>query len=183
MTPAAFVPIGIVHTERHELGDVPIQGRLDPSAVGTAEIDRELIAGLEGLDQFDFAWLLTWLDRPATGDTGHPLGDDPLRPVPFLAAAAEPVGVFATRYPVRPNPVGLSLVEIVGVEGSTISFRGVDLVDGTVLLDIKPWVPEFDLPRPDTTGVFAAVRTGWYERSRLGATDTPITPNQLGGNS
>ena len=61
-------------------------------------------------------------------------------------------GVFATRAPNRPNPIGFSIVRLVKVEGRTLSIEGVDIIDGTPLLDIKPYVPEFDGPKAERTG-------------------------------
>ena len=77
------------------------------------------------------------------------------------------VGVFATRYPVRPNPLGLSLIGIERVDGTSVYFSGVDVVDGTPVVDLKPWVPEFDLPDPRSAASFSDVRVGWYADSRL----------------
>ena len=76
--------------------------------------------------------------------------------MPFLDA--RPRGIFATRAPTRPNPIGLSIVELHRIEGNTLHLNHVDVLDGTPLLDIKPYVPEFDRP--------AATRTGWLEEQR-----------------
>jgi tRNA-Thr(GGU) m(6)t(6)A37 methyltransferase TsaA len=184
----AVTPIGHVHTGHHEAGATPIQARLNRTGEGTVVIEERFAAGLEGLEQFDFAWLVTFLHRSAFADDS-----DRLRPVPFLAEDHRPVGLFATRYPARPNPIGLSLVEIASIEGRTIRFRGVDLLDGTPVLDIKPWVPDIDLPRPGVAAALADIRTGWYTQTRLteiahrdGETSTRIptpTPDELGENS
>lgn len=177
--PVTFHPIGVVATDHHEAGTTPIQGRLNPAAVGRVILDPAFAAGLDGLDGFDFAWLLTHLDRP---DVGR---GDPLRPVPFLAPDAEAVGVFATRYPRRPNAIGLSLIEITSVDGPVVSFRGVDLLDQTPVLDLKPWVPRFDLPGDYDPASRGPIRTGWYERSKLHEpiSDDPsaATPDGLEG--
>jgi tRNA-Thr(GGU) m(6)t(6)A37 methyltransferase TsaA len=73
--------------------------------------------------------------------------------VPFLDD--RPRGVFATRAPSRPNPIGLSIVRLLGIEGNVLRVENVDIVDGTPLLDIKPYVPQFDHTE--------AERTGWLE--------------------
>ena len=69
----------------------------------------------------------------------------------------QPHGVFATRAPKRPNPIGLSVVRLIGIEGSVLTIEGVDVLDGTPLLDLKPYVPAFDQP--------GDVRVGWLERA------------------
>ena len=71
---------------------------------------------------------------------------------------SEPHGVFATRAPKRPNPIGLSVVRLVSIEGNVLHIKNVDILDGTPLLDIKPYVPEFDQP--------AVERVGWLERAK-----------------
>jgi tRNA-Thr(GGU) m(6)t(6)A37 methyltransferase TsaA len=75
---------------------------------------------------------------------------------PFLGS--EPRGVFATRAPTRPNPIGLSIVKLVRVEANRLHLGNVDILDGTPLLDIKPYVPDFDQP--------AGARAGWLEAER-----------------
>jgi len=76
--------------------------------------------------------------------------------IPFMDS--EPHGVFATRAPKRPNPIGLSVVRLVSIEGNVLHIKNVDILDGTPLLDIKPYVPEFDQP--------AVERVGWLERAK-----------------
>jgi hypothetical protein len=91
--------------------------------------------------------------------------DDPagaLRPVPFpLADRGTRTGIFASRYPARPNRVGLSLVRIERVGATELEFSGVDLFDGTPVLDIKPWVSDFDLPAGSHAP--AGTRCGWFD--------------------
>ena len=177
--PFALHPIGVVRSGTDDVAATAIQGRLDPASRGTVVVDPSLVDGLEGLDQFDYAWLVTVLHQGADdGDAA-----ERLRPTPFLARPGQPpVGVFATRFPRRPNPIGLSLIRIVSVVGNAISFLGVDVVDGTPVIDLKPWVPSFDLPHD--ASAFAEVRTGWYLQSRLEdpLADAPTgwTPNDLG---
>jgi xanthine dehydrogenase accessory factor len=160
-------PIGFVRTDPD--ADVVIQARYAPVSRGQVEVDRALSPALDGLDRFDWAWLVTLLDRTRDPrDTDDPAGA--LRPVPFLLAErGEQVGVFASRYPARPNRIGLSLVRIERVREHVLEFSGVDLFDGTPVLDIKPWVSDFDLP----TGASAprAVRCGWFDT----LTERPMT--------
>ncbi len=168
--PYPMRPIGHVRTGYRSLTDTPIQTRLNPDATGVVVVEEDYEAGLLGLDGFDHAWLVTALhlgrDEPGPADE--------LRPTPFLATDPNfVVGVFATRYPVRPNPIGLSLVRLDRVEGRQVHFAGVDLVDGTPVLDIKPWVPAFDLPDRSLVDQAGDVRIGWYRDSRLGEITPP----------
>jgi tRNA (adenine37-N6)-methyltransferase len=157
-------PIGHVRTAYADLSDTPIQARLNRDARGTVVVDPEFAAGLEGLDGFDYAWILSVLHL----DRAEPAATDPLRPSPFLAAdPSVRVGVFASRYPVRPNPIGLSLIRIEAIDGCEVTFSGVDLADGTPVLDLKPWVPQFDLPGAALVEAAGNVRIGWYATSRL----------------
>jgi len=104
-------------------------------------------AGLRDLDGFSHIVLLCYLHK-ATGCR--------LEVVPFLDT--QPRGLFATRAPARPNPIGLSVVRLTGIAGNVLSVEDVDILDGTPLLDIKPYVPEFDERGP--------VRLGWLEQAR-----------------
>jgi xanthine dehydrogenase accessory factor len=170
MTPLeslALRPIGAVRTDPD--ADVVIQARYAPVTRGVVELDPALSPGLDGLDRFDWAWLVTLLDR-TTDPRDTPDPPAALRPVPFLLAGrGERVGVFASRYPARPNRLGLSLVRIEGVRPDALEFSGVDLLDGTPVLDVKPWVSEFDLP----SGASAprGVRCGWFDT----LTERPMT--------
>ncbi|MDQ3152902.1 MAG: tRNA (N6-threonylcarbamoyladenosine(37)-N6)-methyltransferase TrmO [Actinomycetota bacterium] len=125
----------------------------------------EFSAGLDGLAGFDHAWLITWLDRA-------PEPEPDLHVVPFLLhGTGQRVGVFATRHPARPNPLGLSVVRILDVDGGMVWFRGVDLCDGTPVLDIKPWEQHLDVPGYPDADAIAAIRGGWYQTT--GAANRP----------
>jgi tRNA-Thr(GGU) m(6)t(6)A37 methyltransferase TsaA len=133
-------PIGHVHTDVTDLATAANQASQGSAMTGRIVLDDELADGLLGLDRYRWLWLLTWLHE-------QPDGPPPLQLVPMATAATGEVqGVFASRAPHRPNPIGLSLVELVGIEGTVITFRGVDMVDGTPVLDIKPWFADCDLP-------------------------------------
>ena len=165
--------IGHVRTGYRTVADTPVQTGLNRDATGVVVIDPQFVAGLDGLARFDFAWVLTFLHL----DRAEPDPIDALRPTPFLAVGPSlQVGVFATRYPVRPNPIGLSLVRIEHVEGNEISFTGVDLTDGTPVLDIKPWVPNFDLPHDGLVDRAGDVAIGWYSDSLLDRRESPDLP-------
>ncbi|MFW6198360.1 MAG: tRNA (N6-threonylcarbamoyladenosine(37)-N6)-methyltransferase TrmO [Acidobacteriota bacterium] len=147
MTRIEFRPIGIIHSPFTETAGMPIQ---PPGAVGVrgrAEVFEEFRPGLDDLDGFSHVILLYHFHRSRPAE---------LRVVPFLDS--RPRGLFATRAPSRPNPIGLSLVRLDGIEDGVLHVRDVDILDGTPLLDIKPHVPEFD------TGT--EVRTGWLEEAR-----------------
>ncbi len=139
-------PIGTLHTPHTDPSGMPIQPPGAAGVTGTAELDADLAAGLADLDGFSHVILIYLFDRASGFD---------LAVVPFLDS--EPRGLFATRAPRRPNPVGLSVVRLVRVEGAVLHLEGVDMLDGTPLLDIKPFVPAFDVPAG------GACRTGWLE--------------------
>ena len=149
MSELTLRPIGYVRTAYDEGGAVPTQATSNPAEAAEIIVREELVPGLRGLDGFDYAWLLSWFDRstqPASLDVvPHP-----------LRHTGQTFGVFATRSPERPNPLGLSLVRILGIDGARVRFAGVDLLDGTPVLDLKPYAPGVDMPPPGTD-----VRTGW----------------------
>lgn len=112
-------------------------------AEGTIEIDEEFVAGLCDIEGFSHIIVLYHLHLV----TGHELAV-----VPFLDAAAH--GIFATRSPKRPNPIGLSVYRLLGITGTTVRIGDVDAVDGSPVLDIKPFVPAFDAPAVERIGCF-----------------------------
>jgi tRNA-Thr(GGU) m(6)t(6)A37 methyltransferase TsaA len=142
-----YNPIGVVHSPFSVQEGTPIQPSRSNGARATVEVFPEFVEGLSDLDGFSHIILLCHLHR----STGW-------RPkvVPFLDT--EPRGLFATRAPCRPNPIGLSVVNLLAVEGNVLSIENIDLLDGTPVLDIKPFVGEFD----DRSNV----RTGWLEAAR-----------------
>ena len=166
--------IGVVRTGHHELGTTPIQGGLNRTEHGTLEVAGPYRDGLDGLAGFGYAWLLTWLhrpDRPVT-PAGTSGGRPAMRQVPFLLRRqGRALGMFATRTPRRVNPIGLSLVELLDVTGGTVRFAGVDLLDGTPVLDIKPYVTRFDRPPREP-------RCGWFDQVEMRDGSTPA---QLAG--
>lgn len=154
-------PIGYVRTPYVHLEETPTQAPLNPGERGRLIVYPRYAAALEGLDEFDYAQLITMLDRIPEG-----LPDTPgqLTQVPFmLQHTGEEVGVFASRFPVRPNRLGLSLVRVEEVRGRIVEFAGVDMLDRTPVLDIKPWQQHFDIPGwPDRD--VESIRSGWYQR-------------------
>jgi tRNA-Thr(GGU) m(6)t(6)A37 methyltransferase TsaA len=140
-------PIGIIHTPFKELENMPIQPSGAAGIRGTVEIFPEFAEGLKDLDGFSHVILLYRF---------HESRGFKLIVTPFLDS--EPRGVFATRAPKRPNPIGLSIVSLVQVRGSSLEIKNADVLDGTPLLDIKPYVPEFDHQEN--------CRIGWLEQAR-----------------
>ncbi len=159
---ASLPVLGVVRTSHHELETTPIQAGLNRAEHGTIEIAERYRDGLDGLAGFDYAWLLTWLDRPR-----DPGGDAPLRQVPFLLRPQRRrMGIFATRGPRRVNPVGLSLIQLLEVTGEAVVFAGVDLLDGTPVIDLKPYVTRFDRPPGNP-------RCGWFDEITMADGTTP----------
>lgn len=140
-------PIGIIHSPFHSLEEMPIQPTSNIGEPGIVEIYPEYIDGLKDLEGFSHIYLLYHL---------HKIHQSRLLVTPFLDK--EPHGIFATRAPGRPNPIGLSLVQIVRIEDNLIHVDRVDVLDETPLLDIKPFVPEFEDVHD--------VRVGWLEQAK-----------------
>lgn len=139
-----YQPIGIIHSPFHSIENVPIQPAAAAGVGGTVEVLAEYEAGLRDLAGFSHVILLYHFDRVTQGR---------LTVVPFLDR--QPRGVFATRAPSRPNPIGLSIVRLVRIEGNVLHIENVDIVDGTPLLDIKPYVPAFDHQEAERIGWLA----------------------------
>ena len=139
-----YHPIGLIHSRFISLEQMPIQPSGETSAPGTVEVYPQYTEGLKDLDGFSHIILLYHL---------HQVHRTDLTVRPFLGKEAR--GVFATRAPTRPNPIGLSVVKLDRVEGNLLYIANLDILDGTPLLDIKPFVPEFDHP--------TEVRVGWLE--------------------
>ncbi len=141
-----YHPIGIIHSPFKETAGMPVQAAAAQGIAGTIELDPALLEGLHDLDGFSHLILLYHF---------HLVKRMSLRVTPFLDD--QPHGVLATRAPARPNSIGLSIVRLMRVEGPTLYIEDVDIVDGTPLLDIKPYVPDFDV-RTD-------VRIGWLAKN------------------
>ncbi len=141
-----FTPIGVIHSPFKELEDMPIQPAGAAGATGTVEVFEDFRPGLNDLDGFSHIILLYHFHRSRSFN---------LHLVPFMDS--ETRGLFATRAPNRPNPIGLSIVQLDKIEDGVLHIQNLDILDGTPLLDIKPYVPEFDAP--------LEVRTGWLEKA------------------
>ena len=131
---ATYRPIGIIHSEHTVAEKTPIQPIYAQGCKGQVEIFTEFAEGLRDLDGFSHIYLIY---------NFHQSPPAKLIVKPFLQDAEH--GVFATRAPCRPNAIGLSVVELEKVEGRILHVNGVDILDGTPLLDIKPYTAKFDL--------------------------------------
>ena len=147
MSQLVFEPIGVVHSQYMQAEGTPIQPSRADGATGVVELYPRYADGLRDLSGFSHIILLTYL---------HQAKPFSLQVVPYLDTV--PRGLFATRAPSRPNPIGLSTVKLLGIEGPLLTVEGLDLLDGTPVLDIKPYFDDFD--RRDN------VRSGWLEAAR-----------------
>jgi tRNA-Thr(GGU) m(6)t(6)A37 methyltransferase TsaA len=136
--------IGIARTPFAEACGTPIQPFAAPGTAGTVEVFPEFAEGLRDLEGFERLWIVYWCHRAC---------DASLTVVPYRDRA--PHGVFATRAPARPNPIGLSCVRLLGVEGPMLHVAEIDILDGSPVLDVKPYVSQYD-SYPDQ-------RCGWLE--------------------
>ena len=142
----AYIPIGVVRSPHAEARGTPIQPSAARGIRGTVEILPPYVAGLQDLDGFSHVILIYHC---------HLCRGHRLKVKPFMDHVEH--GVFATRAPARPNPIGISVVRLLGIEGGTLYIENVDIVDGTPLLDVKPYVPQFD--------VYPADRIGWLSKN------------------
>lgn len=148
--PIVFTPIGIIRSPFTDIAGMPIQPGGARGVRGTVEVSEDYAEGLYDLDGFSRIILLYAF---------HKCDSCKLTVTPFLDTGTH--GVFATRAPCRPNPIGLSVVRLTGREGGTLIIEDVDILNGTPLLDIKPYVPAFDA-YPDS-------KSGWLEKNAGGA--------------
>lgn len=137
-------PIGILHTPIKEAAGMPIQASRS-SAYGEIAVFPQFEQGLEGIEGLSHL-ILIYVFHQAINSTD-------LMVTPFLDD--KPHGVFATRYFRRPNPIGISIVQLIERTGLVLKIQSVDMLDGTPLLDIKPYVPEFDIRNADKLGWYA----------------------------
>ncbi|HNX56051.1 MAG TPA: tRNA (N6-threonylcarbamoyladenosine(37)-N6)-methyltransferase TrmO [Prolixibacteraceae bacterium] len=139
-----YQPIGFIRTPFRSIEKMPIQPCGAKRAKGTIELDPEFLPGLIDIGGFSHLILIYHF---------HLVKGYKLYVVPFMDD--HPHGIFATRAPLRPNPIGMSVVKLVKVENNVLHIEGVDMVDGTPLLDIKPFFAKYD-NRPDAVA-------GWLE--------------------
>jgi len=140
-------PIGYIHTPYKDLKNMPIKPAGAAGVKGTIELMDQYKDGLADLDGFSHIFLLYHFHK----SEGYKL-----KVTPFMDTVER--GLFSTRAPKRPNPIGLSVVEIEKIEGRILHIKGADVLDGTPLLDIKPYVPGF--------ANISEIRTGWLQEAR-----------------
>ena len=137
-------PVGIIHSPFKISQGTPLQPRMAESIRGTVEIFPPYKAGLKDLLGFERIWLIYWF---------HRAGPSRLLVAPYMDSKKR--GLFATRAPCRPNPIGISTVRLLSVRGCILHVSDLDVLDGTPLLDIKPYVPKFDAYRVQRWGWLA----------------------------
>jgi tRNA (adenine37-N6)-methyltransferase len=137
-------PIGVIYSPYKEKKDCPIQPPASNKAKGRVEVYAEYEAGLKDIETFSHIILFYVFDRAGEIKLSRPT---------FLDAT--PHGIFASRHPARPNSIGISIVKLESRRGNVLNVSGIDVLDKTPLIDIKPYIPRFDL-YPDATN-------GWTE--------------------
>jgi len=144
-----FKQIGTVNSPFCELVNMPVQPKGAKNTYATIEIKEEFCEGLKDLDGFSHVYLIYYF---------HKVKEPKLSVIPFNDTTHTPRGVFSTRTPMHPNSIGLSVVELVKVEDNIVTIKGVDILDKTPLLDIKPYIENFDK-------VEGKVKSGWMKAS------------------
>lgn len=128
-----FIRIGIIHSPYKSKETTPIQGSFSPQGVGQVEVFPEYAEGLKDIETFSHIILLYQFDRAGEIKLVRPTFMDD-----------EPHGVFASRHPCRPNGIGLTVVRLLSRSKNVLEVSGIDVLDGTPLIDIKPYIPRFD---------------------------------------
>jgi tRNA-Thr(GGU) m(6)t(6)A37 methyltransferase TsaA len=141
-------PIGIIHTPYGSKAECPIQPLYATGAIGRVEVFERYAEGLKDIEGFSHIYLLYQLDRA-----------DDIKLVRPTFLDDEPHGVFASRHPCRPNSIGMSIVRLKGRDKNILLVEGIDVLDMTPLLDIKPYVARFDRIEESTEGWVA--KTQW----------------------
>lgn len=139
--------IGVIHSPHTKAAGTPVQASLAAGIEGTVEVFPQFAPGLKDIEGFERIWLVYWFDRAK---------ELQLVVIPYLDTSSH--GLFATRAPCRPNPIGMSAVRLLEVRGNLLRVDGLDVLDHTPLLDIKPYIPSFD--------AFPAQRTDWFDNAK-----------------
>lgn len=146
MKEITFRPIGVIRSPHQQPTGTPIQSAYAEGVQGEVILYEPYVAALADLERVERIWLLYFFDRARAWKP---------RVVPFLDDHER--GLFSTRAPARPNPIGLSVVRLISVSANTLRVDDIDVLDETPLLDIKPYVPAFDA-HPES-------RAGWLDSS------------------
>jgi tRNA-Thr(GGU) m(6)t(6)A37 methyltransferase TsaA len=139
-----FKSIGIIHTPFKKMEGMPIQSKGSTGTKGSIVLKKEFVEGLLDLEKFSHLYLLYHFHKSKGFD---------LKVIPFLDNI--PHGIFATRAPKRPNPIGISVVRLISIKDNILEIENVDMLDGTPLLDIKPYISQFD--------IHAIEKDGWIK--------------------
>lgn len=134
-------PMGVIRTPYRMLKNMPIQPRGGKGVKGEVIVDEAYVEGLADLDGFSHIYLLYHF---------HKAQREEMTVVPFMDKTAR--GVYATRSPLRPNHIGISIVELEAVQGNRLLVNNVDILDETPLLDIKPYIKAFDQVEHSSSG-------------------------------
>ena len=145
MKPVKFKPIGVIHSPFKDRTGIPRQAAMAPEITAKIEIFDEYVDGLSDLEGFSHIIVIFYLHLIQKGSLkAHPPSDNQER------------GVFATRSPSRPNPIGISIVRLESIDRNILNISRVDMVDGTPVLDIKPYIPDLNPKK--------GIRVGWLKR-------------------
>jgi len=138
-------PIGLIHTPYTQLKQMPIQAKGAADTNATLEIDALYQEGLKDLEGFSHIYIFYHFHKATRIE---------LEVTPFMDTKKR--GVFATRSPLRPSHMGMSITQIISVCDNIVTIQGIDVLDGTPLIDIKPYIPQFDS--------VSRVKTGWMDK-------------------
>lgn len=141
-----LIPIGTIRSPFKQASGTPIQPCRASGSPGSIELRPDLVPGLKDLDGFDRIWILYHFDRAS---------EPRLSVIPYRDTVEH--GIFATRAPARPNPIGMSCVRLLSIKDNILELADVDVLDGTPLLDIKPYVPQYDN--------YPVSRCGWIDHA------------------
>lgn len=146
-------PIGTIHTPYTDLEQMPIQPKGAADTIGTLVIHEAYEEGLQDLDGFSHVYILYHFHKATRSE---------LLVTPFMDIEVR--GVFSTRSPLRPSHIGMSVTQIISVKDNIVTLKGIDVLDGTPLLDIKPYIPQFD--------AVSNVKTGWMNKNETEVANT-----------
>jgi len=144
--------IGIINTPYTTLEEMPIQPKGAQELIASLTINKEYTQGLKDLDGFSHIYLIYYFHKAKRSE---------LEVIPFMDTHSH--GVFSTRSPLRPSHIGMSLTQLVSVDDNIVTIRGIDVLDGTPLLDIKPYIPQFESTDD--------VQTGWMNKKASQVSD------------